>query len=825
MKILILFLVLIISDVFAHDWVRSQDRFNFLTQQLIFSNRSYCANQGNKPTQSVLLLVDNVNVARAAFRLAKIKNLDALPLTNKVVENFRFALTGLINEIATRLLNGSLPYLEDSRPTHQQLEANWNQSKLSSSSQRMRCQRIKKITSLLSPHYVSKPDHLMLETMAKDLEDLDQIYGSCEEKELGHSPEVALYQFDVLADHSFYFIGYKFWHSLKNYLSWAYRFSAEFNALAHPFGFLLSSANLEEMVLLLSNGCGSISRPECSQNELNLNSLSVLTRPAGDFDFFNSPRVKPLPSDLTEDLLNSRLPLKEDDLLHLTKFSESHTWVKNFRENFTKARGLQKMRLTQSLGILSLLSQSLTSELMNKQLLVESEIGGGQWQEQFFYLCSEYSAASNARLVQLERDLMLLENQDDFTSLIKDLGFNPISESVQLFTSVSLNVKNLCQKLEDKKFWDQTVINRSGFSLWYQQLHSLEAPQKITSTLSPPKSPSPFLALKNGGTLCQTALHCSRIILESLIHLSAVSRFTSTIYSNEILSSNTSNPYSSQVACGVYDPWAKRNKIVFDFFHSVAQSAVFGLLPTPVYVSLGLVSKKAISFSTLIKEGKVFYDPAFSKTKLKASLMADLGPLASIPCAISVSNSAINPLMYYAFNGISFSQCSQRDRNEIRVSTDQQIETHHSQRSFCTTCAINLQTISSSVAQTHPALRVSFFLAKGIVQLVKNLKDPQDLPRSWSLDPIDLTLSYRYWGKINRACGRRILKNTSCLPTNCERKVMKTLVSEYDISPVSSTFSCASKSATLAIKECDRPLTISFLSQIKIDSPCILKER
>jgi hypothetical protein len=212
------------------------------------------------------------------------------------------------------------------------------------------------------------------------------------------------------------------------------------------------------------------------------------------------------------------------------------------------------------------------------------------------------------------------------------------------------------------------------------------------------------------------------------------------------------------MACGAYDPWAKKNKLIYEFFHDVIQGVAFGLLPSPVYVSVDLEQKKLVSFSSLIKEGKVFYDPNYDPKKVHLSLIADLGPLAGIPCALSISGSRMNPLEYYAFNGISFSGCHNNSKVEIEANNAEEIRSSGSSRSYCAACAINLQTMSSSVSSLNPILRFSFFLIKGVTRLFSNLRDPHDLHRNWSLSSHQIALSYRYHGEISDQCAKDLIK-------------------------------------------------------------------
>ena len=148
--------------------------------------------------------------------------------------------------------------------------------------------------------------------------------------------------------------------------------------------------------------------------------------------------------------------------------------------------------------------------------------------------------------------------------------------------------------------------------------------------------------------------------------VNAVTNNLPSITSGEtILSANLGNPYATRVACGLYDPWEKRNRMIYRFFHDLAQSAILGIFPSPVYVSVDIDPKKITSFATLLNQGKVVYHPIYNRRKVHLSLIGDLGPLIGVPCSISISGNPINPLEYYSFDGISFSGC--RENGKISI--------------------------------------------------------------------------------------------------------------------------------------------------------------
>jgi len=819
-------LLFFITTVHAENWKREKEKFNFLNEEITFSNRAFCANRASVPTDEVFLLVDNVNIAKAAFRLSKIKKLDPEQTTNLAVQKFRHTLVMLIRMISDQLLSGDLPLVEESKINPEYLKMNWEKNKKINPHKSMKCSKVKKWGSLHSYLNVSKPDHTLLEAIARDLENLEDTFVTCDIDSENEHQEVDLLKLRFERNKNFNQIGFDFWYSLKIYLSWAFRHSKEMEQIAFPFDYLFKSTDLEEMILFFSAGCESITRPECSEGQLNLNSLSQLSIPKEDFDFSQSERVKPVTSPETENFFSRPLPLKEDDLLNLSKIPNTEEWATNFRTHFLKTRGFQKLKLNRSLSNLNVIQSALSPEKILKKIQLESQLPGDEWKKDLFYLCSEYNVATRNYLTKLNSNLDKLSQSAYIPEIVRDLSLNEIDSSLNLFSHLSSQLLLFCKDLEGRDFWKDVVVDKSGFAPWYLQITRDEViienqSMKLTSL----SNEHTFVTLYGDQVFCRSGTHCARILLDSLFSLSSLAQSFSSIVPNEIPSTNFGNPYSSHVACGAYDPWAKKNKLLFEFFHDLTQAALFGFLPTPIYVSADLNPEILISFKELLRDGKVFFDPQFSKKTLSFSLISDLGPFLGLPCSLSISGNSFKPLEYYTFNGISFSGCRQQARSDVTVSENEDISTQLRRRSYCGSCAINLRTLSTSFAKVNPILRFSAFLVKAFVRLSKNLLDPHDRPKSWAISPQKLALSYRFHGEITKSCARKLLKGKSCLSIMCERDVMESFTRIYDVSPEFTKFNCFLSKGVVHVKECDAPIDLSFKDQLIVNSQCHLKRR
>ena len=816
------------SWVHASEWSITDEKLNFPQGRIEYSNRSSCAKKNQYPTRSVFLIVDNTNIARSVFRLAKRKKLNSVALTNLGVEKFRYSIATLIQQISAKLLSGQLPLVDDEKLNDEYLEKNWLKTAPITSHSYINCRIIKKFSTLQSHLNVSRPDRFLMEKMAKELDHLMDFETSCDDFSVTTQPEVALFQFNINPGEDFHQTGFSFWYSLKVYLSWAFRHSSEMKELAEPFDFLFQSANLEEMVLFFSNGCESISPSSCADSDIGMEKLRGLTQISQKMSWEDSDYTNPMPDHSPDDLFSKPLPVMSDDLLNLGNFETTDAWMLNFRDNFLRARGYSKIKFSRAMMQVSLVGQSVDPESIEarirKDIISMTELG----KQELYYLCTEFSLATDKDLSFIRKDLWQLKQIKIFDDLLVGITEKNMDHFFTYFEKVSAGVAKICGELNQKEVWsDEFKLKREGFAPWYQQLvFENRYGLKDDLTLGFVPNVRPYLQLHDGEILCHSGIHCARTILDSMLSLSALSKnFSSLIPANLISSTNMANPFGARFACGAYDPWAKRNKIVFDFFQDMVQAAVFGYLPTPVYVAASLDPKRVVSFETLIKEGQVHYDPKYAPNRLKLSLISDLGPLIGIPCSVSISGAKLNPFEYYMFNGISFSGCRERIKTDVVVQSgeDQQKESRY--RQVCGTCAINLQTISSSMSVINPAFRTSFFLLKGVTRLLSQLKDPDDLSHSWSLSPHQVVLSYRYHGGISKSCAKRLLKGRNCLEKICERNMLESFTEKFQATPVFTDFSCLRGEGTLKIKECDEPIYLSGRRELDIETKCFLKER
>lgn len=853
--LILMILLFSLPQAFGGDWARSEDDYIHVPGELNFYNRSACAKKALEPTRSVFLIVDNVNIAKSVFRLGKKLGKDTKTFTDLGIQKFRYSLATLLQITAARILNGSLPLIplnqtnidkdlkdalkrceeDDCQDLYKILSENWQKSSVRKieSGQYSQCRVIKRFGTLHSHLNISKPDKTLLEEMAKELQKPQDYMQSCGDFSKIGEPEVGLYQFDLKVDPiQFKTMGFDFWNTLKIYLSWGFRNAPEMVQLAAPFDYLFKSAHLEEMLLLFSNGCASIKPTECSQKDLTLNNLSFLTQGTKDIEWNNFDMVKPIPETEPNNLFSKPLPLTENDLLNLGDFQSSDEWVQNFRNNFVHSRGYNKIKLTKALNTLKLITNNVDFASALTKVKRDAARSDDESLQQLYYLCAEYSMSSNKDLSLIRKDLWRLKDIKAFENVISDLSGKDLEQFWTYFESATVGVNKFCRELKQRDVWnDSFTLKKEGFAAWYRQLvYEKKFTFSEDVSVSRRVNDKPYLSLKTGEVICQDGIHCTRQVLDAMMSLSAISFSMSALVPNAsgISSSNMGNAYASHLACGAYDPWAKRNKIIFDFAQDMVQAAVFGWLPTPVYVAASLDPKRVVSFETLVKEGQVYYDPKFNKNRLKLSVIADLS-MVGVPCAVSISGSKQNPFEYYMFNGLSVNTCRERTRSDVVVGSGGDSVTTEQYRQVCATCAINLQTVTASVGSINPYVRMSFFLIKGVVRLLKQLQDPHDLARDWTIHPEKVALSYRRYGKITKECARKLINGKDCLNTTCEADATNKFVSQYQVSPTRTDFSCVNGTGRFEVKECAEPIFVNFNQvgdrKMRMHTECDLKKR
>jgi hypothetical protein len=788
-----------------------------------FSNRARCALDSKKPAKSAFVIIDNVNPAKAIHRFATSVGLDQSKEVKRGVSKFRYSVYKLTEMISNRLLSGDLPLLKskeysslalkcrqnsDCSDLYSYVERIWNKDiKLKASdylptsiettrnSNHFRCHYLKKFSPIQAHLLNTKPTAANYTTIGKAVTHNSTLMASCDDVDAQKDLKVSNYQIELskLNTKSWDKYGFEFWDALKVYFSWAYRYSDQAEQLFYPFSNILKSVSIEESVIFIPNGCKSITKPSCDGKSLSMNSMRFFARSNSENALFGTDLAEQIPLGPEQDLLNTPITDVNVDILNLGNYDDANQWSTNFRNNFTKARGFMKLKLIKAVNHLSAIKNSFDISALEKKLEDDSQkvLSNSLSSDhnklvlhELYYMCSEFIVASSEKLSFIREDVELLSKTDVLNSTVKRLTGKDVQVFYDHYTKLASMVRSKCAEFEKKSLWGEGAeINRDGFHSWYKELIYAKGYAAKTQTINDLiKHETPILRLRayedsprKKNVVCMNGSNCSRLFLDSLIDLYAVVKYSNTLIplTDEILSPSMLNPMAERTSCGVYDPWSKTRHSIFQFFQEVASGALFGLLPSPVYVSAAVDPKKPISFNTLVENGLVRFDPQYSPRRVRAALSVDFGAMLGVPCNITVSNSEYDPQGYYAFGGISVQACRQRENNNMTVMSASDISNASSTQRGCFSCAINLRSVTTSLARVTPFVRVGYFLARGVYNLYRNLKDPDDIPRSWDGNLRDISYAYRKLGEINKSCTRKLRSGKHCLKSSCETEVVR----------------------------------------------------
>jgi hypothetical protein len=219
-----------------------------------------------------------------------------------------------------------------------------------------------------------------------------------------------------------------------------------------------------------------------------------------------------------------------------------------------------------------------------------------------------------------------------------------------------------------------------------------------------------------------------------------------------------------------------------------------------------------VSFNQLVTDGKIQYDTKYSKMKIQSSLSMDFGNLLGVPCGISVSRTnPVNPYEVLRFNGISTRACVNNESNVLTVNSGSDVGTNDTKKfSGCVVCALNFEQVSSSVTRFVPGGQPAFFLVRALVRLYKGFKDPQNIPRSWSVHPDLVRMSYNAFnGNIPEWCVRNLSNGKACMPNSCEGEIATLMLNKTNAYVTKIDTTNVSKGyASVNVSSCSTPIKL-----------------
>lgn len=776
---------------------------------LNFSNRADCARDSKTPTKSVFFIADTLDVGKSLLRTG---DLMARPdsFTAEGIRRYRFTLQSLAKLVAEKLLRGEIPLLNSKYPGFKELSAQckdgcdelddliaaaWTGStegqKLAFKAPRLACHEVKDFGALY-PHLLEgKPSKDSLESLGKSMTSGGLHLAECA-IDNPSDLSVSFYQFDLrsIDDETWSRVGFDFWASFNVYYSWAFRHSPEAKQMALDFHALFRQVNLEELSFFFSNGCASISRPECSKDFLNTNSLRELSRVSDDSDLAKLQVFNPSPDFEHDAILRQDDGLGREDLA-FDQHENATEWAKSFKDNMAKTRGFIRLKLSQALSQMKFIRRGLEDRLVTDLKAQLEAVKGSTSAEraEAYTFCAELISATDREISFIRPKLAAMTDYAaiwNYTRAVHTDVEADIDWSLSRFAPELLAV---CERLHDEKVWSEADHPEAKFfSPWYQSFHY----KKVEESPASDPSAKAYLVLRNGQsrkteTFCATAFECGKKLVASLIDLKVSSDHAASLLSldGQIKQIAATSSMSERVACKMYDPWAQSKRAGFEFLKDLVLAGVSTATVVPFYVDVSLAQRKVTSLQEIIKDGKVYYNPKFDRRALQRSLIVDFGPLLGAPCAIGVSGDGrIRPPSYLAFEGITLQSCRDNERINVTAESPEEVENAVRRLSGCFTCTISLASTVTSAGVLNPVVRPFFYVIRGVVKLVSHLRSPEDIPRSWSVNPNAVARAYKLNGDaIPKSCVRKLARGEECIKSDCAENISVALDTHLGLIP------------------------------------------
>ena len=807
---------------------------------LRFTNRARCALDAQMPAQSVSMIIDSMNAAKLAYRLGLATGKETKQFTEMAVRRFRFSLLELTKLIAEKLIAGKLPLLPHDNTSQalrnykqiilacrqdeycEQLDEYIKDLWLVSSKRSVRaeewrlldnfssskhfikpskaleknknfefsCYHQLQFSSLQSQLAAPRPTKEILTEIAATHVNQDQFLERCDEMYRVRELDFASYQLELLHLQEDYWkqVGFDFWHSLKLYLSWAYRYSAEITEWTYPFHNVFKSIHLEDSLMMLSNDCRSITEPRCDQEFLSEQNIRKFALKAYEDEMSSYDQFKFLPDGVSRELLEEKRPDINDNVLDFDQFDSMAQWGKNFRDNFTRTRGIMKGRLLRGSNALSLIANNLTPTQIIEHVKklkegsaswvtpYKNELKENQKRNQLYYLCSEYNMM-NMEILHFKDELATLREIKSIDPLISNLTDKKLADFYDYYQRLAQEVTGFCQQLEKNEGWGETFeLDQRGFASWMKELMQVsgELPNEKGELIkgSPLLSYAQFEYIKTPeNVICYHGVDCARKVLEAMINIYSVSKYVDTYFAplQQISSPSLNNPYAERTVCQVYDPWWRMKKSFFDLFNDLTWGAISVINTTPFYIDVDLKEKNVVSFNQLLQDGAIKLEPQFDKDRLLLTLGAEFGPLLGTSCGVAISNNTdkitgASTRSYFA--GITVGACTGTASSSLTVSsTSDMSDRQKTAASGCITCTLNFANVAEELSEhfNMPIINSGFYLARGIARFVEGMLDPVDVPHSWEVNVNHVLETFRRYGDIPKRCVGALGRGVYCL--------------------------------------------------------------
>lgn len=845
------------------------------------TNRAQCALDSKTPAVSAFVVLDGYNPGRLMYGWGKAIGQPADQLAEEGMLQYRLMVSKLQTLVMQKLIKGEIPLLPADLAVLQRLKNYqrialscenssycpelykylakiWQTSKSANRIQAMSsidsfssqdfaptsnaqvaCYYLKKFSPLQSQLQGTEVTAPMLQNLADALKNPEEVITDCQNPDpaLG-SRNVAL-QMEILPGSlDWNKVGFNFWNSVRIYTSWAWRMAPELQEWNPTFATTFRALDLEESMVMMPNGCQSLTIPQCEAETLSGNSIRELAKPEGTPTEFDQM----VPDGPEKEMLEKGARSVNNDFLSTQAYETANKWVDNFRKNFVEQRWIYKNKLHNAHQQFTVIASTAKPEELVEYIksLIPRTTQVPQLRDEFAFLCLEWRLAADKRIDFLSTQIENVAKIDAVTQGISPAGLS-VKDQIEYFRRFSAGLGPVCDQLEAGKYFQEPnyVINWAGLSDWAKEL--------TQKTMGAEKTPVPFtpavleegLFLALGSSqipFCTTALDCGRKILKSGVDLYAIGTYADAFLTKgQIAAPDVFNPYAEMTACKMYDPWFVKNKTRKIFMADLANTALFGWNNIPVYLDIDYSAPKVTSFKKLMEDGTIKFAPHLRESKMKKALLADFGPLLGAPCAVHIAPNSDKAFNFYAFAGIAVNYCKVNMKTGAQAESPSEITQDDPKDStYCAGCVMNFVGVASAASVTGSAmpinpLKFGVFLFRAIYKFTRGMKDKVNVPRTFEINLNNvIEANTRFGGKIPEYCAEPLSRGLKCFESTCGSKAAayfekQTGVQPSDVKvvriPTSRGIAQAnSREARIKSKLCDGVVTMKFACNSNPDS-------
>ena len=436
-----------------------------------------------------------------------------------------------------------------------------------------------------------------------------------------------------------------------------------------------------------------------------------------------------------------------------------------------------------------------------KQLLEEPKLDANE----IYLACMEFNLAKNDLFDDIHQEIRNIGNTNELDSLLKVNISKAVPDYIKYYEALTETMGGFCKALEargvlvNKKPDIFKSLNRWAYFIMRpkeKDAYDYQCTKDPTNISCPENLSKRYLVTEqfrlDGGSgsgsgsssgsgtgrivgnevvICKTALECARTVLDSLVSVISVRRYAQAFLplKDTIQNPDLFNTYSAPVACKLYDPWLKQRNAWKMFVADLGSSVLYGLTCGAFSVRLVKPAGNAVmSFRELYQNNTVEYDPRITREHAQVEFASNLGFLFGIPCTVSLGNYVGGHNNIY-YNGLSIGSCynNSNDIYEVDANGSRPAVSNEHSRAYkaCFKCGFDPLTVASWACQSNWWTRiigVGVGIFQGVLRLVSNLRDPNDIPRMSQVDVNQISAIFENNGKIPKFCHFNIKHGFSC---------------------------------------------------------------